>query len=606
MSNNLQISITPGTVFINTAPGQTSYAKLTVTIKNTGTVAIKISGIAITLPATLAPVSSLGSILLNMDTATTALWSFVPSQFTMGEFDASPQSGSSVALSGGGVYTFILDMVTLPNSVLATSAQVTAAVTLADGTMFTQPLTVNMGVTVAAITFFNALPSTVSPGQPATLKWQCTGIDHCLLVPDGGSAPLAATGQLTVNPNATTAYTLYAYAAGVILAAQWEVTVQNPAILTFGGFHGNTVVNLHDTIQLVWRCNQFTQKVTITNNNQLTIPNLLTNGNTLQNGTVTVGPLSAPTTFVFTASNTDGSIFAQQSVTIGITDVTCSINASNTNVWQKDKVTLSWLVGNATGFSISPPLGSAPAASLGKKNASMALLSPFDIFPQASVTYKLTATGFMGNLPATITSSVSINVTQVVINNFSLSPQPIPLFNQNGNKTKLQWSTVAQVLNITPWGAMPSGDANTELTAPANGTTYTMTAGTQQNPNLFTRSVTVTNAYGPFTFNSFVTQWFSTAQLIGAFPTMFNITLGMLFSLQNTDPALMAAYIGHLMQVQFTGVTFGGQTTPVITVQAYLVNAGTCLFVPYSFGGQFVWSNGSNPTGTATIVSLIN
>ncbi len=590
MSNNLQINISPGTVYISTTPGQSSYAKLIVTVTNVAGTATGISGIAITLPDTLAPVNTLTSIVPGMDAATTALWDFAPSMFNVGEFDASPQSGDSVSINAGGGYTFILDMVTLPNSVLTPSAMVNATVTFADGTTFTQLLVVNIAPATAAITYFNAQLSIISPGQPATLEWQCTGIDHCILVPGNGTS-LPASGSFTVNPPASTPYTLYAYAAGVILSAQWEITVENPTILYFGGINGSSVVNMGESIQLVWRCDQFAKKIAITTNNQLTIPDLLTNGNTLENGTVTIGPLTAPTAFQFTAWSANGAFYDQRSSTIGITDMAISsFTASSTNIWEKDKVTLSWSGSNVTSFDISPVVGMAQ--------------SPVDVFPEQTTTYTLTAKGFVGNLPTAITKNITITVNPVRINSFLLTPQIITLGTQQGNQCTLEWDVLAQVVSINQGSTQIFSEQVTgniavtgsqTMTTPPDGAIYTITIGTFQNPGLHTQPITLTNAYGPYVIKNISSATFPIGQFYPFKQQPPYFLTGPLINIQNPQPSLLAGYDGNIAGAQFTGISVINGSGP-----AYITNGGTSLFIPNS---AVMWTDPADPTGTVTIVA---
>jgi len=197
---------------------------------------------------------------------------------------------------------------------------------------------------------------------------------------------------------------------------------------------------------------------------------------------------------------------------------------------------------------------------------------------------------------------VNINVTPVRINNFALNPQIIAFLNQQGNQSTLTWDTSSQVLSIDQGIGTVPAKSNKLLTAPADGTTYTITAGTIQNPALCTQSVAVTNAYGPYTFNSFITTAVPWNQIFP--PSIFPpIHVGVVFNIQNLHTSFLAAFNTRLMQVQFTGVIINGQTTPTITTQAYLINGSTSFFVP-NVGCW--WANQAKQSGTVTIISMVN
>jgi len=582
-NDNIQITISPGTIFINTTLGQFSYAKLTVTISNATNAAINISDIAIALPATLAPVNTLDSIEPGMDPATAALWNFGRSQLTTNEFDASAQTGTVVSLNAGKGFAFTLDMITLPNSVLASAAQVNATVTFADSTTFTQPLTVNMAAAVASITFFNAQISTINPGESAKLQWQCTGIDYCILDPVD-TIHRKPAGQADVNPTASIAYTLYAYAAGTILAAQWEITVGNPAIITFGGIKDQSTAQLGSGITLVWICNQFVKKIKLANDSEVAVPaDLLTDGNTTQKGKIEVSPLIQPTNFTFTAKNADGSVYDARTVTIGIGNVNIEASASPNNVWQRDRVTLDWWVGSASEITITPALPGGPS-----------LTTPYGRMEiQCESNYIINAKGFINNKPATISQSLQINVTPVLINKFALSPDVLKLPDAQGSQCTLEWDTQAELValyssdnGISNLGSTPPGSGSRVLTGLADGTTFTITAGTYQNPLMLTQTIVFTNAHGPFTFTGPIKQ--------EGTDTFFNI--------QNPRATFLADYGDALILTQFTGVgiTYGGVSVPDVTARVFFIDA-TTLMVPYT---TFAYTNPDVQSGTVTLIGL--
>lgn len=78
------------------------------------------------------------------------------------------------------------------------------------------------------IASFTASPSTIQPGQAATLSWGLVrNATNVVLSTPQGNSGVATPGQITVQPNATTTYTLLAYCNNNAAQAQTTVTVPN-------------------------------------------------------------------------------------------------------------------------------------------------------------------------------------------------------------------------------------------------------------------------------------------------------------------------------------------------------------------------------------------
>jgi len=477
--NSLTFAITPTTVYISTNPNQSSYANISISVENTGP-ALNVTSIDITLPSQLAPAGSLASIAPVAGQPT--LWSFGPSQINAGEFDAAPQSGQYVVMNNGDTWQFNLNMVTLVSTITQPSATVTASVTLADGSSIPGSRNINIDPAVASLLFFNSQLANINPGQSAILKWQCEQMNYCIISPVDDTHRDEA-GSLTVQPDSTTAYTLYVYGDGVILSAQWTITVENPQIISFGGAGGQTSVNYGDSIILDWECNQFTENITLSNNTDVAIPpDLLTNGNTLQKGSVIVGPILAPTIFTFTASGSDPSIYDQKTPTVSINDPAATLTASpDQGVWEQDAVTLQWDITNVTAVSLSPVVVGGPSMT----NLSGSVI----VNPDSDTTYTLTLIGFNDNIPAT--KSVVLNVQRVVIIDFSLNSVFVNKgdYNDQGYIAYyLSWDVTAQVANIGTRRITPG--AGRTFNKMAN-IPYTLAAGTLQHPTLYSKTTTV-------------------------------------------------------------------------------------------------------------------
>lgn len=121
-----------------------------------------------------------------------------------------------------------------------------------------------------------------------------------------------------------------------------------------------------------------------------------------------------------------------------------------------------------------------------------------DIYPDQDITYVLTASGFIGNVPGTTNCSLTLTVTPVQLTEFTISPAQI-IAEQGGiNAATLNWSAQAQVLSLDNGIGSVIGSTSYELTAPADQTVYILSAGTFQNPGLYALTVTVQNGWGPF------------------------------------------------------------------------------------------------------------
>ncbi len=449
------------------------------------------------LPAALAPSNALSSI--SPVAGQPDRWSFGPSDITTGEFDAAPQTGNSVTLNGGDTWRFMLNNVTLPAAIVQPAAEISTTLLFAHGATQTIPLTINIETATDSLLFFKGDRSNIAPGETATLSWACEEMNYCIIDPpdcknNSSSNNLPTTGSCQVSPAETTVYTLYAYGDGVILSAQRAVSVDSPRIVKFGGLEGISSVNCLDTITLVWVCNEFTADIKLTASSDVFIPPLLTGSNTAQHGSVTIGPMTEPTMFTFTAFGTNKQNFDSRNPLIGINDVNCAFTADPaTGTWQKDKVTLTWNITSAAEVSLSPQI--TPGPSLQNLSGSAA------IYPEENTTYTLSVRGFKGNQAITVNLPVVLQVTPVVIN-FSVSPPLIMPLNDNWSAS-LIWDVQAQTASIDQGiGTVNLKDSYLIETA-VNQKVYTLTAGTIQNPGLVINTAQVVKFLGPFTFNVF-------------------------------------------------------------------------------------------------------
>jgi hypothetical protein len=562
----LTISITPGTVYVSANPSQSSYANLVVTIQNRGTGALSVKNIAITLPTELAPLSGLKSI--STAAAQPNLWHFNASQFAAGEFDASPASGDS--------WSFSLKNVTLATDISKSPAVVMASVNFSDGSAFPQKLPVNLAVATASVVFTANLPN-ITPGQMTTLSWQCKGIDYCIILPGDGSH-LAAQGTQNETPQSTTIYTLFAYGDGVILSAQFGITVSNPQILSFGPAPGQARVDLGSNVTLNWRCNEYTDSIQIVASTSITIPP----AGPPKQGSVPVGPVMAPTTFTLYAYAADKTVYTTEIAEVGINDVTATLTATpSTGLWAQDEVTLSWDITNASEVTFTPELAGGP--SLQNLSGSVTYSPPATV---TSLPCKLTVKGFVDNLKKAISNNppIVLNFQPVTIDTFSISPGIIRAVS-DPNQATLAWSTHAQNVSIDKIGGVDAVGSQV-INAPANGTVYTLSAGTNRHPATTSKQVQVLNGRGPFTFNNFFDVE-NPHQSYSGFP------VAALAGLSN--------YINLPCVITVTGVMMGG--VPLTRISARILNSqGHGLSFTFSAAGELRWADPNNPSGIINVV----
>ncbi|WP_295791682.1 hypothetical protein [Mucilaginibacter sp.] len=583
---SLNITINPGTVYISTNPDQSSYANLVVTVENTGQDSLSVNEIAITLPPVLAPANSLNSI--TPVAAQASLWNFRASQFTSGEFDATAVSGNDVQMNAGDIWQFTLQNVTLTNSTAVPSADVDVVVTFGDATSFPKSLNVNIDAAVASIISFNSQPANITPGGLTALSWQCEKITYCVITPISDKQ-LASSGSLNVKPNSTTVYTLYAYGDGVILSAQWAVSVANAQVINFG-VNGQTNIDLGGTVNLVWACNQFTENIAIIANSGVTIPPLNTGGNTHVKGSVSVGPITAPTTFTLYAYGSTHENFNTSTAVISINNVTVTLSATpGSGLWVGDAITFNWAITNALSVNFTPAVTNGP--SLQNLSGSAVYDPPIGV---TSLPCTLTVTGFGNDYPVTITNNPPIVLAfePVTFNSFTISPQLI--IPQTGpNQATLAWNTQAQLVTINDGVGTVNANGSTVVNSPANGSVITLTAGTNQHPGLLTQTVNVVNAYGPFTFTQF------TWPAIAPFGVLKIAT-----AINCPDIVSFIPYKFMIpLQITVTGLTSAGQQ--------WGQNISGVTVMPFGGGWWFVlpltpvaWADPNNPTGTVTIIGI--
>ncbi|MBM3154287.1 MAG: hypothetical protein FJ008_03035 [Chloroflexi bacterium] len=385
-----------------------------------------------------------------------------------------------------------------------------------------QPSTAGADWRLPSIEFFNSTPSSMAPGNTATLGWDVFGATEITI--DQGIGDVERSGNSSVSPPMTTTYTLTATnAAGSVTKS---VTVEvgtdtpppsppspppsppaftpstppstqpasppavqaRPVIISFVAEPSSIPAGA--TTNLEWNVTGAT--FIHISNGIGTLP--------YTTGYVTVRP-SYTTTFTLTANGPGGT--ATRSVTVVVTSAAppqptsaptiISFTAKPTSLSGAGTTTLSWSTSGATSVTLSPGGGSVPASG-----SATATLS-------STRTYTLTATNSAGSVNRSVTVTVAAAptsppaspspaappATPPVINTFTASPTSL----SGTGTTTLTWSTSgATSVTLSPGiGSVPaSGSATATLSSTR---TYTLTA--TNSVGSANRSVTITVAAAP-------------------------------------------------------------------------------------------------------------
>ncbi len=562
-TNPLQITASPVQVTVPAqgADQQTVLCPLDINVLNTGTATLSIAQVSITLPTTF------NVLTITPQAGQPNLWYFNASSIAVMEFDAMPASSSSVALEQNASFDFILNTAVLYQQ--AGTLSIAVLVLFADGSTYSQNVNVPMVTATTSISSFSANPAGINPGQTSILKWQTTGnIDYCLLSPPTGLPHQPASGNYEVNPEYTESYTLTAFGTGLVLSAQVTVQVDRPNG-GIAGTNGQTSVDYGEMISLTWSCNEdFTSAIKITcDDPAIVIPTSLA-----KNGVAPFGPVTNETNFELTLTGLDPDTIVQTSTTITVNAPAFTKLEANPNkdYWVKDAVTLTWQTTSTNTVSFSPEIPGAPNTPSGS----------VIVYPENDITYTLTATGGADNNhpPMQTTQTITLNPIQVQIFNFDTVPSPILPANGDTNQCELSWVTIAQVVNIDHGiGSVHDSGTTAYINNPVNGTVYTLTAGTNQNPALLTKTATVANGYGPFNITGMTTDGLGNSHI----------------TIQNPQWELFPE--GCYYYVALTGLT-SLNTDPHTTVYA--------SFPDFISLYQLEWDNPSQPTGTMTVISV--
>lgn len=432
-----------------TGPGGTVSASTTVTVSGVSVAAPPTA----TLSASPTTIASGQSSSLSWNTANA-------SSVTLTGVGTVASSGTvSVAPSSTTTYTL-----TATGSGGTTSANATVTVSAASAP------------TVTLI----ATPATITSGQGSTLAWTSANATSVTWV---GYGPVSLNGNAGVWPNTTTTYTVTATGPGGTTSASATITVDATAAVASPGIA--PTVTLTATPSTVSSGQGTTLAWTSANATSVTWVGV---GSVSLNGNAGVWP-NATTTYTVTATGPGGTSSASATVTVTGTTIaasppTVTLTATPSTINLGQGATLTWTSANATSLTWN---GVGPVSLNGNAG----------VWPSATTTYTVTATGPGGTTSASATVTVTGSSTPS-----STTPPPsvtltaTPATIASGQSTTLAW-TSANATSVTWVGFGPVSLNGNAGVWPSTTTTYVVTATGPGGTTSASATVTVSSASPP-------------------------------------------------------------------------------------------------------------
>jgi RHS repeat-associated protein len=256
--------------------------------------------------------------------------------------------------------------VDLSGSTTVSPAETTTYTITATGSLGTVTDSVTVAVTYPVpVVSMSADPESIQIGDSATLTWDSTYADSCVIDRDIGSVDLS--GSITVSPSETTTYTITATGSGGSAMESVTVTVIYPPTVSVGA--DPEIIQIGDTTTLTWDSE---------NTDTCEIDQGI--GSVDLSGSTTASP-NETTTYTITATGPLST--ATDSVTVTVTDPmpTVSISADPLSIQPGETSTLSWTSGNADSCTIEPGIGS------------VAVNGSIPVSPTETTTYTISVTG---------------------------------------------------------------------------------------------------------------------------------------------------------------------------------------------------------------------
>ncbi len=327
------------------------------------------------------------------------------------------------------------------------------------------------------IVSFSASSTTITKGDPVTLRWTTEGATSASINQDVGTVTVGTNQSTSVSPTATTTYTLTASdAENDTATATATVTVVDPPVIVSFSAKPSTITE-GGSSTLTW---------TTTGATSVSIPG--TTGTLLVNGSTSVSP-DTSTTYTLTAKNsadTPATTTSSVAITVNRLPPTASLEADPTDFFGlTDPVTLYWSTTRATSAEIDNDVGSVTPVAAGS----------ITVYPESTTTYTLTATGPGGSA---ISSVEVLNVDSQRAITATLTADSTTI--TRGGSTMLRWTTEgADRASLSQDVGDDIGSvAATELAAgsrsvsPTATTKYTITATKGEGDDAITATAAVT------------------------------------------------------------------------------------------------------------------
>jgi alpha-D-ribose 1-methylphosphonate 5-triphosphate synthase subunit PhnH len=370
-------------------------------------------------------------------------------------------------LSTAGDYTFTLDVV--PSVGGCAPQSVSAPVTVTPGpTPTPTPTPTPPGPVCPGISSFAAAPTCTLPGGAVNLLWSASDAD---VISINGASGYPLSGNLTVNPLATTTYTLAAARAGCSTITR-DVTVEvgtPPVITSFAAAPGT--ITAGGSSSLNW---------SVVGATSATI-----NGAPVDpaGGSMSVSPASTTDYVLQVASAGCNGATISQTVRVTV-QAPCPqpridfFQANPTSVLVGQSTTVQWSVSNLEA-------GATVTLSGPNVNRQVAAVDSTSITPPAvpgSYTYRLSAVNPC-NPGLVIEQLVTIDVLPCPAPQIAaFSANPTSVIQGSGGFIRLSWqindpsgSGVSVSISPSVGGGLPSSGF-VDVSAPATTTTYTLTA----------------------------------------------------------------------------------------------------------------------------------
>ena len=343
-------------------------------------------------------------------------------------------------------------------------------------------VTVNPAPVNADIATFTAAPSTITTGQSSTLVWTVNAGQTCTI--DQGVGAVAATGNQSVSPTVTTAYTLTCQGlnGGASDSVQATVTFDvSPVNANIASFTASpTTITEGQSSMLGWSVGAGTNCSI-----DQSVGAVSAAGNQSVSPTVT-------TTYTMTCDGLNGGTVdsATASVTVSPAPVNANISsftATPSTIIEGQSSTLDWTVSTGQNCSINQAVGA------------VALSGSQSVSPTVTTTYTMTCQGLNGGASDTESAAVTVNPSPINADITSFTASPASITGAPAQSSILAWSVAAGTACTINQGIGSVTLSSTRAVSPTSTLIYTLTCSGQYGGTSDMATVTVTVTEAPDT-----------------------------------------------------------------------------------------------------------